>query len=168
MNTSDPLLSFIFIFPPLVYTTIGLALFYILIQKRNTHSQNTDETILLYNHPKLLIFSCITVLMAWTCLFFVITTFLIMITGISRSTTLENFFITNLLCMVLFAILHMSTTLKIKCPLCKRRFLIQTEKNPPFSEKKLYLDGWASTVISIIQKRCFSCMYCGKKYKVTP
>jgi len=110
----------------------------------------TDPTTSQYPDTKRLMFSCFA------------------FAGVAMSLFLHIFSILDpiiigiafLFCI--FAFLH--TGPKIKCIICQKCLLIQSGER---SDLK-YTFPLIRTVLDILRKNPFSCMYCGKKYKVTP
>jgi hypothetical protein len=57
--------------------------------------------------------------------------------------------------------------LRLYCPSCKRRFLLQTlGPKHPLARRILGMDYWATNAIDVIMHAEFTCMFCGEKCTV--
>jgi hypothetical protein len=60
--------------------------------------------------------------------------------------------------------IHVALVLTLRCLTCHRRFLIdQGRTKHPGATRRPHLDYWGSTVLDILQRREFTCMYCGTR-----
>ena len=73
----------------------------------------------------------------------------------------------SIVVLILSALVYLALAIYLKCPLCYRRFLIQTyDAKSDKARTKWKMDYWAFVVIDVLLKRSFVCMYCGTKYLV--
>ena len=63
-----------------------------------------------------------------------------------------------------FAYLVLAFTLR--CPKCQKHVTIQWGSEPPYGERVLGMDGWASVIAQVVLQRRFRCMYCGQQFLV--
>jgi hypothetical protein len=58
---------------------------------------------------------------------------------------------------------YLGLAISLRCPACRQHFFI--EKRGPkhaAARKAQYFDYWGTTVLDIIRRREFTCMYCGE------
>lgn len=73
----------------------------------------------------------------------------------------------SIVVLILAGLVYLALAIYLKCPLCSRRFLIQTyEPKSGKARTKWKMDYWAFVVIDFLFRRSFVCMYCGTKYQV--
>jgi len=56
---------------------------------------------------------------------------------------------------------YMGLAATLKCPACKRRFLMESDPPLPGARREEPFGVWGTMVWAIVRHREFSCMYCG-------
>jgi hypothetical protein len=72
--------------------------------------------------------------------------------------------------VVMIAILmavYMAITMTLRCPACRRRFLIESRGlKHSAALKRPHFGHWGTTVLDVVQRHQFVCMYCGMLCRV--
>jgi hypothetical protein len=69
----------------------------------------------------------------------------------------------GLLAMILvLMVAYMLLTMTLRCPACRRRFLIESSgPKHPAAPRRPHVGHWGTTVLEVLQRHQFVCMYCG-------
>ena len=120
----------------------------------------------LYPRNKLLRITCVFAGICWLLLF----TFLIGLLLYNLGFKLYLFAIywkPLFIGWLFFSFAYILLALIFHCPHCKKRFLIQTNKEKHRNAQKLKIfNYWSTTIINILFDNKFTCMYCGNSYRV--
>ena len=66
------------------------------------------------------------------------------------------------------ALAYAIVAFQLRCPSCNRRFLVESlAQKHPHARKLKGIDHWATTVIDIVKRKKFTCMYCGQEFELT-
>jgi len=68
---------------------------------------------------------------------------------------------------LLSAVFYITTAWVFRCSNCESHFLIETKKEKsPNAQKYKRLNYWSTSVITVLFKNHFTCMYCGKQHYI--
>jgi hypothetical protein len=68
---------------------------------------------------------------------------------------------------VIFIAVYMALAVTLRCPACRRRFLIESSGSKhPAALKRAHLGHWGTTVLDVTMRHQFVCMYCGTLCRV--
>jgi len=130
----------------------------------HTKSRDVDDAAL-YSDPGELKFVCGVVLVAWIEL--ILMAALLIGHWFTKFAWVADAFALVIVSLVATAIIYVPLALKIRCPHCTRRFLIEDFSGKNVNPGKyLGLACWANTVADVLRKSRFSCMYCGRRYRL--
>lgn len=114
-----------------------------------------------FPHPRTLMAACISVLVTWSATGVFIGMVLVGSLGIPD----EQLRKPGLICLfvlLLAGVVSLLLALYLECPVCSRRFLIQTyDPKSENARTKWGLDYWAFVVLDVLLRNSFVCMYCG-------
>jgi hypothetical protein len=69
--------------------------------------------------------------------------------------------------VVVFMAVYMVLTVTLRCPACRRCFLIESSgPKHPAALKRSHLGHWGTTVLDVTMRHQFVCMYCGTLCRV--
>ena len=69
--------------------------------------------------------------------------------------------------IVILMTMYMAITMTLRCPACRQRFLIESRAlKHPAALKRPHFGHWGTTVMDIVQRHQFVCMYCGTRCRV--
>src|SRR5438874_7819831 len=61
---------------------------------------------------------------------------------------------------------YMALAFTLRCPSCRRCFLVEPRAKHPTARKIGHLDHWGTVVRDVLRQRQFTCMYCGAPCRV--
>ena len=114
--------------------------------------------------PRSLKVACISVLVGWISIAICFGT---LVAGYitQNDDQLRSLAFCSIVVLILAALVYLAFAIYLKCPVCARRFLIETyEPKSPKARTKWKMDYWAFVVIDVLLRRSFICMYCGEKF----
>ena len=123
------------------------------------------RVMLTHPRPRAVLVACYFIALAWIELlafgvFFVLS-------AINNSGIFDSLSIITLLIFVVTVCCYLALALRLYCPSCNRRFLLQTlGPKHPLARKILGMDYWATNAIDVIMHAEFTCMFCGEKCNV--
>ena len=115
-----------------------------------------------FPNPRALKVACISVLVGWIS---IVICFGTLIAGYitHNDEQLRILAFCSIVVLILSALVYLALAIYLKCPLCSRRFLIQTyETKSDKARTKWKIDYWAFVVIDVLLRRSFVCMYWGQ------
>jgi hypothetical protein len=64
-----------------------------------------------------------------------------------------------------FSSIYVILALTLRCPSCEKHFLVERRGQKHSSARKIsIISYWATTVLDVIRKNRFTCMYCGTQF----
>lgn len=119
----------------------------------------------LFPRPLLLLTACHILFFAWVELFLFIVLFAV--AAVIKAEHLATWSVVALGGLVIIALIYGLLAFQLRCPSCKRRFLIEDLKQKhPKARKLPWIDHWATTAIDVVRWRKFACMYCGQRFEL--
>jgi hypothetical protein len=117
--------------------------------------------MLTHPKPRAVLAACYLIALAW--IEFLAFGVFFVLSAIDTSSIFEStliIFVATVCCYLILA-------LRLYCPSCKRRFLLQTlGPKHPLARRILGMDYWATNAIDVIMHAEFTCMFCGEKCNV--
>lgn len=114
------------------------------------------------NRPVAVLLACYLLMIAWVTL--AVFALLFILYASDNSEILNTAFKTTLIVVVIAALSYVLLALRLHCPACNRRFLLQTPgPKHPSVRSLIGLDYWATSAMEVVLRGMFTCMYCGEK-----
>ncbi len=121
--------------------------------------------MLTHPKPRTILVACY--LIALACIEFLAFGVFFVLSAIDNSSIFESLSKIALIIFVVTVCCYLILALRLYCPSCKRRFLLQTlGPKHPLARKILGMDYWATNAIDVIMHAEFTCMFCGEKCTV--
>jgi hypothetical protein len=121
--------------------------------------------MLTHPRPHTVLAACYLIALAW--IEFLAFVVFFVLSAIDNSSIFESLSIITLVIFVVTVCCYLILALRLYCPSCKRRFLLQTlGPKYPLARRILGMDYWATNAIDVIMHAEFTCMFCGEKCTV--
>lgn len=86
---------------------------------------------------------------------------------VTKLSTLNDAFAIVVGALIVTSAIYFVLAFRLRCPNCSRRFLLEDFKTKhQDADRVLGLAHWASSVIRVLGRKRFACMYCGTRYDV--
>jgi hypothetical protein len=118
-----------------------------------------------FPRPLLLLTACHILFFAWAELFLFVGLF--SVAAVTKAEHVTAWSVIALGGLAIVAPIYVVLAFQLRCPSCRRRFLIEDMKQKhPAARKLPWIDHWATTSIDVVRWRKFTCMYCGQEFEL--